>query len=120
VGASSKLPRKAKGERPYFFEDPAVDKLLAMLMALAGEVSVLRDRLDTVERLAQEHDLFKQTDIESYRPSDEVLVARAARREEFLSEITRIVQAEMEGQQLKAELDSYDEAIDLVETDFKR
>ena len=41
------LPRKAKGERPFFFDNPDVDKLLAMLMGLAGEVSVMRDRLDT-------------------------------------------------------------------------
>ena len=30
------LKRKAKGERPYFFPDPSIDKLLAMLMGLAG------------------------------------------------------------------------------------
>jgi hypothetical protein len=37
------LPRKAKGQRPAYFSDPAVDKLLSMTMALAGEVSVLRE-----------------------------------------------------------------------------
>ncbi|MGH8248902.1 MAG: hypothetical protein ACREUU_21040 [Gammaproteobacteria bacterium] len=114
-----RLQRKAKGERPYFFEDPSVDKLLTMLMALAGEVSVMRDRLDTVERLAQERGLFKQKDIESYQPSDEVLAARAARREEFLSEITRIIQAELEGLQSDDDRGSYDEAVALVEKDLK-
>ena len=34
------LPKKAKGARPYFFEDANQDKLLAMLMGLVGEVSV--------------------------------------------------------------------------------
>lgn len=119
MGASNKLPRKAKGERPYFFEDPAVDKLLAMLMALAGEVSVMRDRLDTIERLAQERGLFTPQDIEAYKPPDEVLAARTARREEFLNEITRIIQAELEGLQSDADGGSYDEAIALVEKDFK-
>lgn len=113
-----RLQRKAKGVRPYFFEDPAVDKLLAMLMALSGEVSVMRDRLDTVERLAEERGLFTRQDIENYEPTDKVLSERAVRREEFLNEITRIIQAEMEGQQLKTELNSYDEAIDLVEKDL--
>jgi hypothetical protein len=114
-----RLQRKAKGKRPYFFDDPAVDKLLAMLMGLAGEVSVIRDRLDTVERLAEARGLFTQQDIESYEPPDEVIAARAARREEFLDEITRIVQAELEGLQTDADGGSYDEAIALVEKDLK-
>lgn len=115
-----RLQRKAKGERPYFFEDPAADKLLAMLMALAGEVSVMRDRLDTVERLAQERGVFRPEDIEAYRPPDEVLAARATRREEFLNEITRIIQAELEGLQSHDDRGSYDEAIALVERDLKK
>ena len=67
------LPRKAKGERPFFFDNPDVDKLLAMLMGLAGEVSVMRDRMDTIERLAAERGLFTEADIEAYEPSAEVM-----------------------------------------------
>ena len=48
------FPRTARGRRPYFFDDPNIDKLLAMIMALAGEVSVLPERLDTHEMLAAE------------------------------------------------------------------
>ena len=47
------MAKKAKGKKPTFFADPQVDKLMAIVMALAGEVSVLRERLDTVERLAE-------------------------------------------------------------------
>ncbi len=112
-----RLRRKAKGERPYFFEDPAVDKLLSMLMGLAGEVSVMRDRLDTVERIAEAKGLFLQSDIEAYEPSTEVLEARAARREEFLGEITRIVQADLEGVATENR-ERYEEAVDLVEKDM--
>ena len=39
--------------------------MLSMLMGLAGEVSVMRDRLDTVERLAEEKGVFGQADIEA-------------------------------------------------------
>ena len=91
------LPRKAKGERPFFFDNPDVDKLLAMLMGLAGEVSVMRDRMDTIERLAAERGLFSEADIEAYAPSAEVMQQRAARRQEMLGEITRIVYSEIEG-----------------------
>ena len=112
-----KLPRTAKGERPYYFDDPAVDKLLSMLMGLAGEVSVMRDRMDTVERLAEEKGVFGQADIEAYQPTPAVLVARAKRREEFLNEITRIIQVEPSDTDAEA-AGSYAAAIELVQKDL--
>ena len=42
---------RAKGARPKYFEDPATDRLLSIVMALAGEVAVVKERLDSVERL---------------------------------------------------------------------
>jgi hypothetical protein len=112
-----KLPRTAKGARPYFFDDPAVDKLLSMLMGLAGEVSVMRDRMDTVERLAEEKGVFGQADIEAYQPTPAVLTERAERREEFLNEITRIIQVDLSGTDGEPP-GSYAAAIDLVEKDL--
>jgi hypothetical protein len=91
------LPRKAKGERPYFFDDPAVDKLVAMIMGLAGEVGVLHDRLDTVERLLETRGLVKRREIEAYVPNAAAAAERAAWRETLLGEVLRIVEAELEG-----------------------
>ena len=107
------LKRKAKGERPYFFSDPSIDKLLAMLMGLAGEVSVLRDRLDTVERLAERNNVFTRTEIENYMPNEAALKERAQRRAVFLGEVTRIIQAELEGMQDDGET-PYSQAMELV------
>ncbi len=108
------LPRKAKGERPFFFDNPDVDKLLAMLMGLAGEVSVMRDRMDTIEQLAKERGLFSADDIEAYEPSAEVMQQRAARRQEMLGEITRIVYSEIEGLEATSEI-PYESAVHAVE-----
>ena len=33
---------RAKGKRPAYFDDPGDDQLLSILLALVGEVSVLR------------------------------------------------------------------------------
>ena len=107
------LKRKAKGERPYFFTDPSIDKLLAMLMGLAGEVSVLRDRLDSVERLAEQNNVFTRTEIENYQPDEAALKERAERRAVFLGEVTRIIQAELEGMQDDDEA-PYSQAMELV------
>jgi hypothetical protein len=59
---------KAKGRRPDYFEDPAIDRLLSLAMALTAEVSVLRERLDTVERLLEVKGGLNRADIESYMP----------------------------------------------------
>lgn len=89
--AIAELVKHPKGSRPQFFPDPATDKLLAMVMALAGEVAVIRDRLDTFERLVEAKGVVTRNDIENYKPSKEVHAERDAWREEYLSHILRIV-----------------------------
>ena len=86
----------AKGKRPIYFENPETDKLLAMVLALAEEVSVLRDRLDTVERLAQAKGLLSQAEIEAYQPDPQATVEREQQRSAYIARILRIVQADIE------------------------
>jgi len=90
------FPRTARGRRPYFFDDPNVDKLLAMIMALAGEVSVLRERLDTHERLAADGKRPSAAEVENYSAPRPVADDREAQRAEFVSRILRIVSDEMD------------------------
>ena len=87
-----KLKRKAKGKRPNYLSDPTSEKILAMVMALAGEVSVMRDRMETIERLSEKSGVFSGEDIENYVPSDEEKAAREKRRAEYLQRIFRAVQ----------------------------
>lgn len=88
--------RTAKGRRPYFFDDPNIDKLLAMIMALAGEVSVIRERLDTHERLAQKKKWASHQAIEDYTPDDITEAFRAQWRADYIARILRIVQVELD------------------------
>ena len=67
------LQKKAKGERPRYFEDPAIDKVLSITLALAGEVAVLRDRVDTIERLSEAGQAH--TDLASRKTSGKLLLA---------------------------------------------
>ncbi|MFT4562977.1 MAG: hypothetical protein ACI9BW_002729 [Gammaproteobacteria bacterium] len=110
----AKLQRKAKGERPTFFQDPNVDKVVAMVMGLAGEVAVMHDRLDTLERFVEKSGI-KRSDIEKYRPSAKVSAERAAWREQFLGEVLRIVEIEQEAL-AGGDTQDYADAIALVET----
>jgi len=94
--APIRLLRTAKGKRPNYFSDPDVDRLLAIVVPLIGEVAVLRDRLDTVERLAEKHGLFAQDEIEKFDPSTDQKHARDTWREQYLDRVFRIVQSELE------------------------
>ena len=64
------LPRKARGRRPSYTSDAHVDKLYAIVMALAGELSVVRERLDTVERLLAAKAVVSTHDIENHVPDE--------------------------------------------------
>ena len=88
------IPKQAKGKRPVYFQDPEIDQLLAIVLALAGEVSVLRERLDTIERLAAARGLFSSQDIEAYSPDDQVIAEREQQRSAYIARILRVVLGE--------------------------
>lgn len=79
------IRRDARGKRPQFYADPAMDQAMSMILVLAEEYSAMRDRLDTVERVATEAGLGAA--IEAYQPPQEVLEVREARRQAFLSRL---------------------------------
>lgn len=85
-----KLPRQSKGKRPYFFDDPAIDQMMTFIVELTAEVSVVYDRLDTVERLLESKGTISRNDIEAYRPSDAVENERVARRDGYLKRVFRM------------------------------
>ena len=87
---------KAAAKHPHFFDDPNTDRLMTMVMNLAAEVAVLRERLDTHEQVAASKKLFTPTDIEEFDPSDDVREARDAWRNRFLDRMLSVVQEEME------------------------
>ena len=91
-----KLARTAKGKRPQYFADPATDKLLSMVVNLLGELSVTRDRLDTVERLLDAHGVVPLTEVESYRPLPGAEATRDQRRVLMIQRVLRPVEMELE------------------------
>lgn len=108
------MSRKAKGKRPVYFDDPDNDKLLAIVMALAGEVSVLRDRLDTVERIARTRGMLVDGEVDSYAPSAEVAEQRDAWRAEYLDRLLRIVRQEGESVERSESEEGYAQTIAAV------
>ena len=85
-----------KGKRPDFLGDPDTERLLSMVMALTGEVSVLRERLDTVERLLDDAGVVRRDAIEGYRPDAEAGRERGLMIREFIARVMRGPQQFME------------------------
>jgi hypothetical protein len=108
------MSRKAKGKRPIYFENPESDKLLAITMALAGEVAVVRERLDTIERLLAAKGTLTKAKIESYRPGEKIVAERERWRAEYLERLLRIVHHELESVERGEAPGSYERAIEDV------
>jgi Flp pilus assembly CpaF family ATPase len=109
------LPRKAKGQRPSYFSDPAVDKLLSMTMALAGEVSVLRDRMDTIEHLLERGEKVSREAIDGFIPDADLRARRDERRDQFIGIILKSLHEEVEEMSARSSA-RYDEAVAEVES----
>jgi hypothetical protein len=94
-----RIARTAKGERPQNFSDPAIDKLLGMTLSLASEVSVLRDRLDAMQRLVERHGLLSPGAIDAFEPTPAERAERDRARAQFMERLLLAVRRELEEQE---------------------
>jgi hypothetical protein len=88
--ASVQLPRTTQGKRSQFFDDPSLDQMMTFLLELTAEVSVLRERLDTVERLLDRHGSVTRAQIEGYVAESTAEAERAAAREALIKRVLRM------------------------------
>lgn len=88
--------RRAKGKRPQFFDEPALDRLYSTVFALAAEVSALRERQDTLERLLEQHGVMKREEIEGYEPDRAAGDERGLATRAYIARIMRGFQQEVE------------------------
>jgi Holliday junction resolvasome RuvABC ATP-dependent DNA helicase subunit len=82
-------PRRPKGHRPQLFDDPAIDQLHAAFVALATELAVAFDRIDTLERLLEERAGVTRAEIDGYQPDEKAQAARGARRADIADRLLR-------------------------------
>lgn len=111
------LQKKARGERPRYFEEPAVDKLMAITLALAGELAVLRDRIDTIEALSAAGDRITTEAVDGYVPDAGSRSRRDAWRETYLETVLRVVHQEKEELERQTGHEPYEAAIASVNVD---
>jgi len=91
----------ARAERPRpeqtFFSDPALDRAFGVVMALATEVYVLRDRLAAVERQLVDRGTLDPVALAA-EPSPAALAANAADREAFVAHLMHNLLGEQQSQ----------------------
>ncbi len=85
-----RLPRQTLGKRPHFFADPALDQMMTFLIELTTEVAVMRERLDTVERLLERDGKVTRASIESFMADATCESERAAWRDAYLKRVMRM------------------------------
>ncbi|MEM9234163.1 MAG: hypothetical protein AAGA69_07990 [Pseudomonadota bacterium] len=99
---------KSKGKRPWFFENPDTERVMNITLALMQEVAVIRERLDTVERLLERDGQVTREAINAYSPTKGEADERGAWMQEYIARCLRILQQDREA--LQAEASSEDVA----------
>jgi len=88
--ADVRIPRKIKGRKSTFFDDPAIDQMMTFFTELMTEVSVLRDRVDTLEKILEDRTLLPPDALESYKHSAESEARRLKLRKSFVQRVLRV------------------------------
>lgn len=83
--------KRARGARPYYFENPDIDRLMTIVMSVAEEAMVTRERLDTIERLLDAKGTISRADIEAYRPDETADAEREMQRQKSIERVLRIM-----------------------------
>jgi hypothetical protein len=88
--------KKAKGKRPWFYESKEAERVLNIALAIAQELAVTRERLDTLERLLEAKGILAQPEFDSYVPNNRAADQRAASTQDYLARIFRVLSQEIE------------------------
>lgn len=89
------MRRTIRGGRNYFFGDPAIDKVLNMVVVLGSEVWTLRERLAAMEAIQIKRRQLKSGEIDQFEFSAEDEARLASERKEFIDSLFRILQEQV-------------------------
>lgn len=87
---------KSKGKRPKYLDESANDHLLSMIMVLAEELAVTRERADTLERLLESSGIIERDQIQNFVPDKEAGLERQIQNSEFVTRLIRSIRHEID------------------------
>ena len=79
----------SKRKEQTFFEDEAVDSAVGMIMTLAAELYITRDRCTKLERILADKGIIDPAEIETYEPDPDTRRADALDRDAFAAALLR-------------------------------
>jgi hypothetical protein len=83
-------------KRPNQFDDPAIDRLLRIVLSLGSEVYVLRDRMRIIEKLLEAKGAISRADIDGYQPAPEEEEDMRKEADAFISRLFRVFENNQE------------------------
>ena len=89
-----RMPRSARGRRPAFFEDKAIDAMVTMMLELATELWVTKERMIALESVLEDAVPDLAARIEAWEPDADARAGIDAKRAEYLQTILRTLEAE--------------------------
>lgn len=87
---------RPKGFRPDYTGDFATERLMSITLALMAELSVTRERLDTVERLLADEGVLAPGAIDRFVPEPQAAAERGEMTEAYVARVLRGMQQAME------------------------
>lgn len=108
--------RQPLGSQPVFHDEATVDALGAMVIALLGEVMVLRDRLDANERLTARNGGHAPADVDGYAPDQAVAAARARYRDAAYDRVLGVARDRLMPAALRQQQHAYEQVMADVAT----
>ena len=111
---SNRMPRFAKGKRPQFYREDGLDEAMSMILVLASEFSAMRDRLDTIEKIAESKGIILADEIENYSPDEATSLARADRRKALLDQLYYLTLKRAEEQSTNDDDERYQSTLDQI------
>jgi hypothetical protein len=76
-------------EAPQFTDDPMLDRLYGVTLALVAELAVTRSRLDALERVLARRELVGESEVDGFVPESAEAAARGRLQAEYLERVLR-------------------------------
>lgn len=84
----------ARGARPQLYAEPGLDQAMSMILVLASELSVIRDRIDAMERVAKNHGIDFAAEIDQLVFDQTALNAREQARQALFARLYYLLRKE--------------------------
>lgn len=84
------LPKKAKGARPQFFADPALEAMVSTMVTLTSEVWTLRERVLTLEELLAKQRVLPAGAVDGHVVAGEEATVRFDEAKAFVARVLRV------------------------------